>query len=401
MNSWEISNNKLFIENKGRVQGCAASFFLVLGFIIVLTSCGIIYLKSDSIEINIYTFFTILLLEFGVLAILAAINVFRKNFKAFLEFDLEREILSFSKNKKDKKLEISFSEFEKIRLVKQNEMVSSTGTARSRWVYLIFLIRKNGEHFFVDSTTNNVAFENIVQKLYDFIGLQIQDETDLGLEKIAVKKYSKFQEEGKFEQSNYVKIEKEYNFQVLSLKEEKSLFSRIVNFVLLCFVFTFPAYFLLTIYNSEKEPGTLFTVLGTVFLIIFFSLIFTFYLVGNKRYKIAIDSEQLIVKLIFKNTWLNNKFGKEIKIAKENIKDIRVNRLYEGHFWLSCVLQNQTISTYSAVMFGMGVFKKSKARSLNNNETILGLWEVPGYNDNEFNYRDLYYIKNWMLNNMV
>ncbi len=81
--------------------------------------------------------------------------------------------------------------------------------------------------------------------------------------------------------------------------------------------------------------------------------------------------------------FVDRHFGKTLTIAGESIKYVRVNRLDEGHFWLSLAVQKgfskQAMDTkIVSHLFNMGAFDRKEILSVNKDEEIIGLWELQG-----------------------
>ena len=79
---------------------------------------------------------------------------------------------------------------------------------------------------------------------------------------------------------------------------------------------------------------------------------------------------------------------------------MRVNRLDEGHFWLSLAVEKgftrASITTFTSLLFNLGAFNRKEIQSVNENEGIIGLWEVQGNlrAGSCADYNDLRFIEN-------
>ncbi len=387
--------NMITYSDKGKKMGCAQIFFLLFGLMVAGGSLFflVIMYVVDEKESASYLYYGIPPLSIGLLAIFTAIRNFRFSYRYTVELNKSSKKLIFFKESKDQKLEIPFSEFSKILLVKSHVSGAGSMSSTQHMHYQIYIQLIDGAWFWLYSTTRKEVFIEEVNRLKTFLNLPVEDQSGCSLDSDG-ETYDGGQRKRVLEPSRFVKIESNQIGKTISISKPGYFIDEVIKLLLLVFLGSLVNIMVNALAYSPLVVQLMMFVVFGAFLLIMIGFVF---ILGSKKYYVTVNREGLILQLHFPYKWIDKKLGRTITIPKSEIMQIRTSRLHEGHFWLSCITSS-TVSLKDSVLFGMGAFSGRKLMSTMNKENVLGLWEVPNYakHRDTANFMDLYYIEQWL-----
>lgn len=406
MANWKVDQNSLYIESKGIGKGCIYTFVLLFSIICVVAASAAIYFSYQKSGFTDTILFAGIFLHFGLVGIIGTIYGFTKNQRSLVELNkIEKKVKLFGSSSTPL-LSISFGELDYIRLVKfRRSNTSSSRTGGSSYtVYQSFLVKKDGGNFWLDNSLSQSHFIKEATMLADFLKIKVIDESESGLSREAEISYEKpFASDSPFLETSAksFKINQQNWGKEIILVEKGKFIEKLLNFLAISLFINTP----ITIFGSSFDTAndglsmTILSVFATIFGSFLIAFLFIYIAIQTKKYKLIVKGNDLIIELKFFFNPLNKRFGKTLIIPKHNIKNVRVNRIELGHFWLSLELKDYNVSTFTSALFGMGIFSKNKLHGEDPHNPVIGLWEVSSLHEKDgsyASYTDLLFMEKWL-----
>ena len=178
---------------------------------------------------------------------------------------------------------------------------------------------------------------------------------------------------------------------IFTLKSKRSVTNALVSILIYSFFFLVPA-IMVAMYRDMEAPlilnfGALVVGLAYVTGILLFAM------TQFKRYILRLEQDALAIRLAFVFPIFDRIFGRLLNIPKYAIQNASVHRTANGHFWLALGITSFSVPTTDKVLFGAGAFQKQSLDDINQDESLIGLWEISGWRHNKSTTpQDLSYI---------
>jgi hypothetical protein len=319
-----------------------------------------------------------IMFPFGLLFFMAGLSNKSRQFNYYVRFDVFHNRLEFYRDKPGKGYSFPFSEIDRIFLnteVRRTQGSGSGGSTRSRTynVYVIYLIKKDGAAFWLDTLGNVEEMREKARLLLATLPISCEDRTGSGLAKESINPYKTAGREI-FQLSRGVEISNQPDGS-----SEILLRRRITptGYLTLFLIFFFMGGLVgVLIYNIIRT---------NVFLALFFSpfalvpvgiILFIVFLM-QKHYRLILKRDSLIAKIEFKTSILNRKMGKEVSIPRNELRSVRLNRFDGGGFRLQLGLSKDfSIPDSTTLLFSAASFGAAGIPGIEEEETVLPLWEM-------------------------
>jgi|GEM_PF-2843439 len=387
--NWKYENNRLVIEADRQPSGCVLVGVSTLGVIMVFGMCVYLFLEwYGGTLIFKNTFYATVAGAFGGIAIISGIVNMESNHRDIVEFDKERKDMMFYKTGFEGEYHMSWGSFSHIRATKGSSGGSSDTSVP---IYIVGLVKKDGSYFWLDSTRHLSVFREELSRFAKYMDLPVVDKASLGVRDDSGTVYEKQFEEKVSKPSAFVEIFEEDGAKVVRLKEKESLLKQITYFLAAYIFAGIPGVILLDLVQAEGIGGIVF---GGGFLFIFILVIAIFFIISFRKYEIRLFKDKMVVYLDFPTPNLQRLLGQSVVIPKEHIRYVRVNRLNDGHFWLSLALSERPKLKYGTWLVDLGIFSRKSAR-LSYGENLVGLWEMQNNvtPDKGADFADLRYVE--------
>jgi len=395
MHTWTENNGSLAIDYRSG-GGCKA--YIVLGifcvmFILIASFMSLIVLSLDFSRI-LKVLGMLVLCLFGLLCGIAIFRNLRKDFtlQAMLEIDSHNETMSLYNTDTKSDLQLGLGDFDHIRIKKVRVLNPNRGTHLPRYDYQIFLIKQNGSAFWLDTQheAQKEPFSNYIDQLTSFVGLEVKDFTEFELDRPATQTYTNVID-AKYTPSKWVVELHDAKGTIFTLKSKRSVTNALVSILIYSFFFLVPA-IMVAMYRDMEAP--LILNLGALVVgLAYVTGILLFALTQFKRYILRLEQDALAIRLAFVFPIFDRIFGRLLNIPKDAIQNASVHRTANGHFWLALGITSFSVPTTDKVLFGAGAFQKQGLDDINQDESLIGLWEISGWRHNKSTTpQDLSYI---------
>ena len=413
MPDWHQSNGHLEIDyrpEKTTSAGCfpyfaGALFICFLGFMSLL-----LYTVEASTVAK--TGAGLLLLLFTIIGLHTMIH----NLRGSGSLDLQDVLLIDTKTEElritniDTKLELRYGlgefDFVEIRKTKhrmRRQSVADDSPAQMQYFrYHIYLIKKDGSTFWIYTEREEERFLEKISILNAVLGLEVRDETELGLAKDAVRNYHKTIPT-RFKQSKWVAERDDEHGRLYTLNEQKhTLEEKVVRLSVFSVFALFPVLIMLefVVPMLSKESAT--WQAYDYGILIFTSLFCLFYFIcaclliaGQfKKYFIRLNENEIDIRVHFSIKPADRLFGKYMQVPKNELRIAAVHRTSDGGHRLSLATKSQVMpQSGSSFLAKMGVFDTNQQDSQSESDYLLMLWSLSGVRyRNGPNAEDLAYI---------
>lgn len=404
MATWNTAQDELHIDADKGGGGCLVIFFVFIGLPLMAGSIIFLASKYPDIHFDSSTRFALVAAMGGSVAILAGLSSRSMNYNSTVVINTRREEISFSRGEQDDNVIFGLGDIAYARLLKvfkrRHGANQSTSTRKSYATYQIFLVKKDGAHLWLDTFHGRGPLEKAVSLLHESVGIQIVDEISFSLSRDATKTFTNQLKEPPASASKFVTVESTISGKEIAIKEKTTLLK--TTFFINVFALFTLAPLIVFAPAFDKGPFDLVIIL-TLFGAFWFSVIFIMLLSQLRIYRLAVTTNGLAICLNFPTSFLDGIFGKTIDIPSSSIAHVRTNRLDEGHFWLSLTTDRPYLGgSLSSLLFNVGAFRKAKMRELNDQEHVIGLWEVYGHTakGQGADLNDLLYIEHLIQSNL-
>ncbi len=374
MEYWQLENNQLKLESKARGLGCVYVGVSFLGLFIVLGASlytASIWEKSTVTDFFIPGFIFL----FGMVFFLTGFSFRSMQFQSTVILDKDMEYVTFYK-KPDKQYSFGLGQVGFIRVVLVYETSGSGSSRRSYKTFQVFLVKKDGAHFWLNTLKDQNQAEDFIKTLADYLQIEVKDETELMLSREARRDYTKTKASFPRDYAHpFIKIDDIGTEKKIALKQTSSLFLIFFKFIIFVLFFGAP---LIILGGGENAP-IFFVIFGVIFGLFWYGAILLIFLLQLKKYELILKPDQLILHMRFSFTPLNAILSQKISIFKHHIKYIRVHRLNQGNYWLSVAVPRSIQIPKPSFIFNMGFINKKSIEELFPDEKVIGLWEIQGY----------------------
>ena len=402
MGNWREENQSLICEIKRGWAGCGYVFIGIVGFFILL-GAGLYLLVlftggADGEPPAIADFgVPSLIFLFGSVFFMGAFGGGRFNFYSRVRIDRNTETLELMRVKDRVEYRMALAEVGRIEL--QKVMKSSSGSnSRPYPTYQIFLVKRDGAFFWLDTFTNKEKFVDAVTLLASYTGLGVKDGTGLVAEVDRQREYTdRFGDSSSYEPSRYVEMTPGGDGTRITIQEKRTLYDRLMMVLVFTLFLSAPFVILSQFFSTtiDDAGSWIFLVFVGPFCLIFLSIVVLIFITTSKVYEIRQVGYELRVLLRFRLAPLTKLLGRELAIPRSAIKAIRVNRLDEGHFWLSVATDGSVPTGAGGFLLGLGAFRKP-GQSMSSpwgDRSVISLWEVPGWTKTGAGIADLLHIE--------
>lgn len=408
MADWKMSDTEIQIVSKAGIRGCIYPVIGVIGLVMVVLSALV---TAGSLLEGGFSFGSLIggfIIVMGLIFMMAGFSANRMNFHSVCSINRNSEELIFYKTEKERPYRLGFGDLSHLLLIKVIKHSSSSGGSggRSYPTYQVFLVKKDGAVFWLDTFLKKEEFRRRAEELALFTGFAVVDRTDSELSRSASRDYDKSVVGEWREHSPFVRMHDTAGRTEIVLTNKKSIGRGFILFlVFLLFVGTplgLAVQFVTRAAESPTIPAIAIAVFGIVFALGFLSVVLLVLLLQLRDYMLIVDRLRLTVHLRFTLRAIDRRLGRTISLPHTAIRQIRVNRLDEGHFWLSLNAKPDTVpeekgaaSLLHKFFFNIGIFQKTGIRELESGERIIGLWEIPGWigEGQGADYRDLHFLE--------
>ncbi len=392
----KIENNQFILETKPRGVGCVYVGISILGATMV--SGAVLYLNAVSGNLSWMDLpapgFAILL---GSILFMAGFSHKKMDFNATVIIDKEKQNVTFFKTEK-RKYSFGMGLLSFIRIVGvMRSRTSGSGSSRRTEhypTYQIFLVKKDGSHFWLDTFLDKEATEEFILSLHGFCGIAVRDECGFSLDRSTTSQYSNEFSEGISGHSEFIEIKDTQKGQQISLKKNRSLFTNSLAFLFYILFFSAPIMVLFIM----RDPDWYFWIFFGVFSLLWYGILFLIVSVSMKKYIVYLNYDHLTIEIGYKISLLNRFMGAIIVIPRDKMEYIRVHRLEGGGFWLT-ISANESLSIPEPNFFQRSEYLNVEPMdAMFANEKIYGLWEITGYarSGMEADYADLLYLEDML-----
>lgn len=389
----KIENNQFILEKKPKGMGCLYVGLSIIGFIIILGASFYIYIISDEINLMNATIPTFMIM-LGSIFFLSGFSYKLMQLNSTVIIDREKQTVTFYKDEKRKYSfglgTIAFVQITKV--MKMRSSSSSSAQNRSYPTYQVFLVKKDGSHFWLDTFLNQKNIKIFVESLYDYCGLAIHDYCGFSLDQDAREKYANEYSDPIPPPSKFIVIEETEKGKKINIKKKKSLFMFVLISIVFLLFFTAP----ILVFFAGGNPGIFFIIFFVIFGLFWYSILFFIVSIMMKRYTLYLKYNELVLDIGFKLGFIDKFWGSVINIPRDKIKYVRVHRLDESSFWLAVSADANLKSPEPNFFLKMGFLSKDSVSGLFPNEKVFGLWEISGMarSNQEADYLDLLYLEN-------
>ncbi len=280
------------------------------------------------------------------------------------------------------------------------EVQHTSGGNRRRSMYALYLRRKDGSYFWIQTETRAEALEPWIDAIRQFLPLPVHYATPeplalKGLEPIpppnsALESAPDATTPVLFDSSLlHAKVRTVDGLEELSLQQPASWISRaIMILTALLFVGTPMAIGWQFFLDRASDPGTSWV---SVFGVLPFILLFTLLALGmltlsTRRYAVILRADQIRMKVRLAGDSLSRiiprLFTRDRVISRDDIRSVRVDRLAEGNLRLAVVRKHRAGTAsplLDKILFQVSLFRPPPGGPGESDE-VLGLWEIPGTN---------------------
>ncbi|HAA16150.1 MAG TPA: hypothetical protein DCE41_32375, partial [Cytophagales bacterium] len=243
-------------------------------------------------------------------------------------------------------------------------------------VYAVFLILKDGTHFWLYEVTNKKdrAIELAVE-IQQYLGMKLEDSQGIGASAEASRSYQRQEENHNFRASAQLKTQTVQGGTEYTFRKRPSFSHRFTLFLVAYFFTGIPTFILTMVMDNGGGFGLWFVI---PILVIFVAILFLVYLVQARQYRVIAGPERLEIQVKFRNALVQARLGRTFILTREQIQAVRLNRLQHGNFWLSLSLSpGAALNRTSSLLVNMGAFGKNASLTTQDKYTTLGLWEIP------------------------
>ncbi|MCB1160259.1 MAG: hypothetical protein KDK45_22340, partial [Leptospiraceae bacterium] len=277
MNIWEISENRLKIIATGKGYGCIYFFLFLFGLSISSVSSLFLYSnweKGNYPDLFLTSFFFV----FGLVFISVFVNRKVINYDSVVVLDNQDKTLEYYKEE-DYKIQLEYENFSHIELIK--EIKYTEGKSRTAYdSYQIFLIKRDGAQFWLDSFLDADLFQEQAKKLQSFINWNMKDFSGFGLSVENKDTMRNLAGAKTYMPSKFVELKSEMEGMEIQIKKPGNFGTSFILFTIFYIFFGFPVYFLYSAFIDTKddEVGIIFGMIALVFVSSFLSIVLLIFL---------------------------------------------------------------------------------------------------------------------------
>ncbi|OHD07076.1 MAG: hypothetical protein A2Y41_06210 [Spirochaetes bacterium GWB1_36_13] len=385
--NWKADSQELILE-KQKVSGCVFIFLSFFGIVMMSGGIAGIYFRYSSTDSD--NFFLLFIFYFltmmGLIITYAGFTSPSKGFGEKIVFSLSREkIFFYLSSLQNIPFEIGLGEILHIHVLKERRRSSSSTSGHSSYytVYLVYLIKTDGAEICLTLFNLEDEWLRFIDALVQFTGLPLKSETEAVQEKNGSKTYHPLENSSlSYPLSGFVKEENSEGKRIFTIKKEKkNLFSKMMASLIWLFLVSLPVFILIHVFllmTDTDISSIVIKVLTGIFSLFFLTLLFLTLLNSFKTYSIAVSSKGVDISLKFP---VFSFFNQEVSIPASDIRQVRVNRGEEGHFFLSLgIADSVNLTLKKRIFFTMGAFqKKDIAGKFLSSIKMLPLWEVQAW----------------------
>ncbi len=397
MKDWKREGDAIHIIKQPRM-GCAYFFIGILGLLITLGASLFLLAEGTTEGFSRAMLYGGLVLMFGLVFLLGGIGGRKFNFKSFVEIQ-ETEI-RFRKLEKDQPHRMDMGEIEHIACIKVMKSHGSGENSRSYPTYQIFLRKRDGAYFWLDTFRDKQHFVDALDMVYDFLGLEVRDRTGFEQNRPATKSYEPFPRPEVTNHSKYISIERNGTGTHAGIRVPRDFMTSLLKVLVFGLFLGVPGVIAYGVFADAGDGVFAWIMMIFVgsFVFVFVSLVLVIMLMTIRRFELEIASGKLLIHQRF--PLLVSFLNRTSEVAAGMIRSIRVNRLDDGHFSLSVAVDKnykESVhgSTLARLMLMLGAFSKPGTQIPEKNREVINLWEIPGYQaeDAGANYMDLLFLE--------
>lgn len=388
-----IRDNQFIIEKKPKGVGCIYAALSFIGLIMVTGTGLFLYAIADEINFMTASIPTFVIL-LGSIFFLSGISYKMMQFNSTVIIDKEKEHVTFYQDEAKKNYfglgQVAYIRIAKVMKIKSSSSSSAQNTTYP--TYQVFLVKKDGAHFWLDTFLNRNSTSEFIESLYQYCGLPIKDDCGFGLERKRNIDYVNEQSNPLHPPSQFIHMKETEKGKMIKIKNKKSFLIILLSSAAFLLFFAAP----LLVFFSWGSPGIFFSIFAGIFGLFWYTSLFFIGFTMMKRSTIYLNYDELVLDIGFKLRFMDKFFGNIISIRRDRIKYIRVHRLDEGHFWISVSTDTTLEAPEPNFFLKMGFITKDSFSKFFPNEKVFGLWEVssnirPGKGAD---YSDLLFLEN-------
>lgn len=404
MGDWREENNSLICESNRRGMGCVYPVLAVFGFFVFAAPALLLIARfsepGEAGELS-SALLTGLISLFGLVFFLVGLTSRKMSFYSRLRIDRDQGVIELAREKDRVEYRLGLAQVAGIELFKVRKSRGGSNTG-SILTYQIFFVKTDGAYFWLDTFYNAEKFQDTATRLAAYTGLPLQDHTGLSVDLDRQREYQdRFGDSSSYEPSRFLEIGAAGGpggqdvpgpgpamkgdrrpGTTLTLRENRTFLERVLMIAVFTLFLGVPAYIVLQIVETSQDgPGGLvFALIAVPFLIIFVAIVLLVILMNARKFEIRSRAAELQVEMKFAFSFMTRLLGKTLIIPREAIRAVRVNRLDEGHCWLSLALDPSfQLPAGGGMLFAIGAFAKPKATAPWDLKNVLSLWEVQGF----------------------
>ncbi|MCB1327061.1 MAG: hypothetical protein H7A21_09485 [Spirochaetales bacterium] len=406
---FEQDGNALRIRYGMRGTGCLYAGIGLIGGLLVL-GAGLYLLASvgeeDTAPGDLLMGAFVLL--FGLVFLLGSFSGRSFSFRSELLVEPDRQELRLTRTDSSDPIRIPFGQalrYEIHRVFRGHGSVSYSNSESTRGrgpTYQIFLVLRDGSLFWLYTSADIEQVRALLGLLTERLLLPVRDLSGNKLDQSEARQYENPPAESSPESSSFVSVERKGGETSIRILEKRSLRTTLLKVLVFLLFFGAPLLIfrdmLVTPPDWSSPHSYVFLVPAGIFAAFFLSVTIFMLLITLRSYRIVLRHANLIAELCL--PWPLRFLSRSRTVTRDMIRQIRVNRLDEGHFWLSVALETsyaRSLLPPSGLdfLFNVGAFSKTALHETSPDERVLGLWEVPGYlrADQGAGYHELRFIE--------
>lgn len=350
---------------------------LLGGLIMAGAATLLVFLFLGMVDIELLPLGAIMF-PFGLLFFMAGLNNRSRQFSYYVHVDAFHKRLDFYRDKPGKGYSFPFSDIDRILLnteIRRTQGGGSTDSSRSRSynVYVLYLIKKDGAAFWLDTFGSVEEMHKKARLLLDALPVSCEDRTGSGYTRNIMNPFKSAGRE-MFPLSRGVDIsEKPDGGTEILLRKRITPSGWLTLFLIFFFMGGLAG---VLVYNLVRS-NVIFAVVFSPLILVPVGLILFMVFLMQKRYRLILKPDSLIAKIEFKTSILNKKLGREVRIPSGELRSVRLSRFDGGGFRLQLGLSKDvTIPGSTALLFSAASFGAAGIPGIEEEETVLPLWEM-------------------------